>query len=72
MAAVSLQSSVLSVADYDALTQRLTLTFKSQKIYTYAEVPLEVYQALVLAESAGKYYGAHIRGKYQAPDEDAT
>jgi lysyl-tRNA synthetase class 2 len=72
MAPVKLTSSVLDMADYDPLAKRLDLTFKSQKTYSYAEVPLEVYQALVLAESAGKYYGANIRGKYQAPTEEGS
>ena len=71
MAKVPLTSSVLVSADYDPLTERLSLEFQSGKVYTYAGVPMAHYQGLLLAKSAGKYYGAHIRNQYKAPDEEA-
>lgn len=67
MAKVVLHSSVLTDADYHAEEAVLLLTFRSGKTYTYYGVPLRVYRELLLAPSAGKYFAAHIRGKYQAP-----
>jgi hypothetical protein len=68
VALVELKSSVLVGADYDVPTRILTLAFMSGKQYQYADVPLTVYQELVLADSPGKYYGEHIRGHFKAPD----
>lgn len=43
----------------------LTLTFKGEKIYQYLDVPKSVATDLINAESAGKFFDAHINKKYQ-------
>ena len=43
--------------------------FKSGKTYVFAEVPTEAHAAFVGADSVGKHFAAHIKGKYQGSRE---
>lgn len=64
------ESSVLSGHAYDAPSQTLIVRMKSNdKEYRYADVPQEVYDQMLAAESIGSFYSRNIRGKYQAPSE---
>jgi len=38
---------------------------KAPGAYLYKDVPLETVQGLLLADSAGRYFNAHIKGKYE-------
>lgn len=59
-------SSNISAVDYDTETKELGITFKSSgKRFEYYNVPESVYNGIVSAPSAGKYYHANIRGKYE-------
>lgn len=60
----SIESSMFDGHGYDAATQTLAVRFRGGKTYHFAEVPPEVAQGLVGAESAGRYFGQHIRGKF--------
>ena len=60
----SLSSTALSSATYDDETRTLDIGFRSGGSYTFANVPPEVYQALVGASSPGKYYHSYIKGIY--------
>jgi hypothetical protein len=62
----SVQSTMIDGQGYDPATQTLALRFKGGKVYHYKDVPPETAQGLVQAESAGKYFGANIRGKYSS------
>ena len=42
----------------------LEIEFKGNKVYQYFGVPKEVYTSMMLAESAGKFFHANIKGKY--------
>lgn len=33
-------------------------------VYHYANVPAEIYQKLVAADSMGRYFGEHIRNEF--------
>ena len=48
----------------DAGPQDIDVTFTNGNTYTHAGVPLTVVQALVDAPSAGRYYAAHLKGKF--------
>jgi hypothetical protein len=62
---VSVVSKVFTSAAYDEGEQRLYLRFHSGKVYRYFEFPPEQYDEFLLAESKGKYFGSHIRGKFR-------
>jgi hypothetical protein len=58
-------STRISGMGYDPMARRLVLTFhSSQAAYVYEDVPAEVHQSLVEAESIGKAFGALVSGKF--------
>jgi hypothetical protein len=57
-------SSNVAGAGYDEDTRTLTVKFHSGKSYTFANVPESIYQGLLDADSAGKYFNAHIKDKF--------
>ncbi len=58
------RSGMVKTISYDAAEKILTLEFNSGGSYAYSEVPKEIFDGILNAESAGKYYHAHIKGKY--------
>ncbi len=58
------RSTMITKIQYDEVTRELTLTFAKGDDYKYDEVPASVFEALIAAESEGKYFSAHIKGKY--------
>ncbi|HXC40159.1 MAG TPA: KTSC domain-containing protein [Burkholderiales bacterium] len=57
-------SSLLTHHGYDAATKTLAVTFKhGGTTYHYANVSPEQYAALTGADSIGKHFAAHIKGK---------
>lgn len=42
----------------------LTVHFKGGGNYTYEKVPADLHKQFVEAESPGKFFGEHIRGKF--------
>ena len=59
-----LVSSNIRSIGYEQSTLTLEIEFHSGGIYQYYSVPLNVYEALMKASSHGKYFHAHIKGKY--------
>ncbi len=58
-------SSMIKNAGYDPATQRLEVEFfATGNVYIYRNVPQEVFDALMSAPSAGKYFNANIAKKY--------
>lgn len=57
-------SSSLKSAEYDSTDKILTITFNSGSSYRYRDVPKEVYQELIEAKSAGKFFQSYIKSKY--------
>ena len=65
----AVKSSNLSEVGYDADTQVLEVQFKKGAIYQYFDVPVEVYDELMEAESIGKAFSTMIKAgdfKYSA------
>jgi hypothetical protein len=58
-------SSNIGAIGYDGEAQVLHVQFTSGRKYAYFNVPLEVYDAFLSADSKGKFFAANIRGKYQ-------
>ncbi|CAG8866942.1 hypothetical protein PS627_02225 [Pseudomonas fluorescens] len=65
MQMVPVRSSAISAVGYDAITQRMKITFKQGRTYDFCQVPPEVHQGLMNAPSVGVYYGRVIKDRYQ-------
>lgn len=61
----SLDSSNIREAVFDPFMKVLTLRFKTGGDYQYIGVEQEVYDGLIKAKSAGRYFHANIRNKYE-------
>jgi len=59
------KSSQIDSVGYDEPTMTLYIEFKKGSVYSYAEVPIEKYNSLLIPTmSVGKYFFAEIKGKY--------
>lgn len=59
------KSSFLSGATYDTNLGMLVLKLISGKIYTYYNVPKDVWEAFKNAESKGRFFATFIKGRYR-------
>ena len=59
------ESSNIEAVGYDPNTKELTVKFKNGGTYHYSAVPSHEADALMHAESIGKHFHAHIKGKFQ-------
>lgn len=67
-------SSNLAGFGYDVPRQILALEFKGGRVYHYTDVPQNVYDGLIEADSKGAYAARHIVGKFEPaplPQQDA-
>lgn len=58
------KSSNLSLVRYNESTGILSVFFHNGGEYEYEKVPMKVYEELIHADSAGKYFIANIRNAY--------
>jgi hypothetical protein len=58
------ESSAIARIHYEAPTRALTVIFTTGRRYVYDDVPPDVYQAFLDAESQGRYFNARIRDRY--------
>ena len=61
----SLDSKMLAAAAYTPETRTLYLRFRSGEMYAYFDVPEAQYQQFLQAESRGRYFLSHIRGRFR-------
>ena len=62
----SVSSSFLDKVGYDAQAKVLAIQMKnSSDVYLYRDVPVDVFDDLLAADSKGAYYVKHIKGKYK-------
>ena len=59
---VPVESSNIAAVGYEGNV--LTVAFKNGSVYTYAGVPLTIYQSLLNAPSKGQYLAKEIKGKF--------
>jgi hypothetical protein len=59
-------SSVIDLVVYDTKHSALAIKFKTGSTWAYLDVPIEVYDELTSAKSAGNYFNNHIRNYYIA------
>ena len=59
------QSSALEQVSYDAMAHTLCATFRDAgRTYLYEDVPQEVYDSLLFADSLGAYFNTVIRDHF--------
>ena len=64
MPRVTMFSSAIRTVEYDEARQRLVITLANGRTYRYLDVPPDVYQAFLAAQSKGRFYNDHIRDVY--------
>jgi hypothetical protein len=57
-------STDLCSVGYDPVTRTLEIEFASGGVYQYSDVPPEVFEELLVADSPGRYFHARIRARY--------
>jgi len=57
-------SSALTNVTYNKDTRELDIRFVNGRTYRYSNVPSEIYEFLLKAESKGAFFNAQIRDKY--------
>ena len=55
---------MMTFVKYDDEAGELDITFTSGKIYRYLEVPAEIYDGLLDAESKGEFFNASIKDEF--------
>ncbi|MES3018822.1 MAG: KTSC domain-containing protein [Bacteroidota bacterium] len=58
-------SSVVDTIDYFPESLILRVKFLSGLVYDYKNVPPEIFNALKIAGSKGRFLNFHIKGKYE-------
>ena len=61
---VRLSSSMMASAGYDPAGRVLEIVFATGVVYHYFDVPLDVYQDLVDADSQGRFFHTRIRDTF--------
>lgn len=64
MKPVQLSSSAIMQVQYHEKTHELDILFTDGTFESYKKVPLNVYQELIKAPSAGYFFNTEIRGRY--------
>lgn len=59
------RSTMITEIEYDAEKQLLWLIFGKGGKYEYKDVPKDVYEGLLGAESIGKYFLANVKGRFE-------
>jgi len=65
-----IHSSVIVSAGYDPGTNTMDVEFVSGRVYRYFMIPAEMFEALVKADSAGRYFNETIRERF--PSQELT
>jgi hypothetical protein len=61
---IPVESTMLEAIGYDEEAQVLSVIFHSGGLYNYYDVPREVYEGLLQAESKGQYMHAWVIDQY--------
>lgn len=60
------QSSNIEAIGHDPVTNELHVKFKTGATHIYAGVTAEQHDAMRDAESVGKHFHAHVKGKFES------
>jgi hypothetical protein len=62
---IPVSSSNVATVGYDSETQTLQIEFNNGGVYQYFDVPQDIYEALISADSVGKILNAQIKGYFR-------
>jgi hypothetical protein len=62
---IAVESSALAAVGYDHERCLLHVRFRHTGFYTYEHVPPDVFEALLAADSKGRFYNQHIRNAFE-------
>jgi len=62
---IAVESSALAAVGYDRERCLLHVRFRHTGFYTYEHVPPDVFEALLVADSKGRFYNQHIRNAFE-------
>lgn len=65
MERIPVESSNIASIGYDEDSNTLEIEFHNGGVYQYFDVPFQVYDDLMSAESKGIYLAQQIKGKYR-------
>lgn len=71
MRARTLKSSMIHRIVFDEEAQTLQVSFRSGLKYIYEGVPRAIYDALGRAASAGRFFNAHVKGRFPCRPDPA-
>jgi hypothetical protein len=60
----TVSSTNLAAVGYDATTQTLEVEFHGGRVYQYYGVPQQMYEELMQAPSAGKFFNVYVKERY--------
>jgi hypothetical protein len=63
-------SSMIAAIEYNQETMELIVHWVKGGQQSYYNVPKEVHDAFITADSVGKFYNSNIKGKYALPVEE--
>ena len=63
MEMIPVKSTHIEAIGHEGTT--LTVAFRNGGVYSYHDFPSEEFDKLLAADSVGKHFGAHVRGKYE-------
>lgn len=66
----NVKSSNLSQVGYDSETSKLHVAFIGGTVYIYSDVPRNIYEEIIVAPSAGKYFHQNVKNKYAFVKEE--
>lgn len=58
-------SSNIATIGYDVDSETLEIEFLRGGVYQYFDVPEQVYEDIISADSAGKYLNSNVKGVYR-------
>lgn len=61
---VFVDSSTVRAIKYDGKTKTLRITYVTNKMYDYANVPRHVFDMMLEVDSIGKFVNEYIKGHY--------
>jgi ATP-dependent DNA helicase RecG len=64
MKRIPVESSSLASAGYESNARHLEVEFRHRAIYVYSDVPQDVFDALISADSKGQFFNRYIRDAF--------
>jgi KTSC domain len=55
------QSSLIRAVAFDEARATLQIEFHNGEVYQYSNIPIELYNGLIVADSIGSYFNSKIR-----------